>query len=63
MEPRWYHSNGRGRGYTGDRHPETHGTAYATAVYEPALRACDNCGTVTRVFTKEYRDLWAWHDS
>ena len=22
MEPRWYHSNGRGRAYSGDRHPE-----------------------------------------
>ena len=62
VEPRWYHSNGRGHGYTGDRHPEPHGTSYSSKVYEPTPRACDNCGTVTKVFTKEYRDPWAWHD-
>ncbi|KAI8986270.1 hypothetical protein BD414DRAFT_488178 [Trametes punicea] len=61
MEPRWYHTNGRGRGYTGDRHPETQGQPYPNEMYEPAKRACDNCGLVTKVFKKEYRDPWVWH--
>ncbi|KAH9932706.1 uncharacterized protein BXZ73DRAFT_46757 [Epithele typhae] len=60
MEPRWYHTNGRGRDYTGDRHPETHGQPYVNKVYELHERACDNCGTVARLFTKEYRDPWMW---
>ena len=61
MEPRWYHTNGRGRPYSGDRHPEAFGGVYAANIYEQTPRACDNCGAVTKVFKKEYRDPWVWH--
>lgn len=62
MEPRWFHTNGRGRQYSGDRHPEPYGGVYRSHVYEPSARACDNCGVVTKLFNKEYRDPWAWHN-
>lgn len=61
MEPRWYHTNGRGREYAGDRHPETQGQPYPGDMYERERRACDNCGLVTKMFKKEYRDPWVWH--
>ena len=64
MEPRWFHTNGRGREYAGDRHPDPDALgarSYPSEMYEAAPRACDACGTVTRVFKKEYRDPWVWH--
>ena len=61
MEPRWYHNNGRGRAYAGDRHPDAMGRPYPDEMYDPTPRACDCCGTVTKVFKKEYRDPWVWH--
>ncbi|KAI0373791.1 hypothetical protein BV20DRAFT_1096989 [Pilatotrama ljubarskyi] len=55
MEPRWYHGNGRGKSYNGDRHPEVYpGEEYGEEVYEPEPRARNNCGVVTKVFRKEY---------
>ncbi|EMD39661.1 hypothetical protein CERSUDRAFT_150285 [Gelatoporia subvermispora B] len=53
MEPRWYHTNGRGVSYKGDRHPEGYGE-YEDETYEPEPRACNNCGKVTKVLKKEY---------
>ena len=53
MEPKWYHTDGHGRGYKGDRHPEGYGE-YPDDVYEPDARACNSCGKVTKVFKKEY---------
>ena len=62
MEPRWYHTNGRGRAYAGDRHPDDAlGRPYPREMYEDARRACDSCGAVAKVFKKEYRDPWVWH--
>ncbi|KAM5540863.1 hypothetical protein V8D89_005507 [Ganoderma adspersum] len=61
MEPRWYHTNGRGRAYAGDRHPDSLGRPYPDEMYDPTPRACDCCGTVTKVFKKDYRDPWVWH--
>ncbi|RPD56120.1 hypothetical protein L226DRAFT_535900 [Lentinus tigrinus ALCF2SS1-7] len=61
MEPRWYHTNGRGRPYSGDRHPDAFVGVYAANIYEQLPRTCDNCGDVTKVFKKEYRDPWLWH--
>jgi hypothetical protein len=43
MSPRWYHSNGRGAGYTGDRHPEPD-DEHAPEEYESQPRKCGNCG-------------------
>ncbi|KAI9069338.1 hypothetical protein FKP32DRAFT_1641079 [Trametes sanguinea] len=55
MEPRWYHTDGNGKPYKGDRHPETYpGEEYPDEFYEPEPRACNNCGEVTRVLKKEY---------
>ncbi|KAI1786878.1 hypothetical protein LXA43DRAFT_1032006 [Ganoderma leucocontextum] len=52
MEPKWYHTDGNGRAYKGDRHPEGYGE-YPDDVYEPEARACNNCGKVTKMFKKE----------
>ncbi|KAI0671123.1 hypothetical protein C8Q78DRAFT_973674 [Trametes maxima] len=57
MEPRWYHTDGNGKPYEGDRHPAAYDDEqYPEEVYEPEPRACTNCGEVTKVFKKEYRD-------
>ncbi|KAI0630005.1 hypothetical protein C8Q77DRAFT_1139879 [Trametes polyzona] len=56
MEPRWYHTDGSGRSYKGDRHPEAYpDEPYPEEYYEDETRACDNCGEVTKVFKKQYR--------
>ncbi|KAI0683104.1 hypothetical protein C8Q76DRAFT_636937 [Earliella scabrosa] len=55
MEPRWYHTDGNGRPYSGDRHPDPWDEPYRDEIYEPEPRACNNCGKVTRVFKEEYR--------
>ncbi|KAI0770585.1 hypothetical protein C8Q74DRAFT_1202298 [Fomes fomentarius] len=55
MEPQWYHTDGNGRAYTGDRHPDPFDGPYRDEVYEPEPRACNNCGKVTKVFKAEYR--------
>lgn len=55
MEPRWYHMDGDGKAYDGDRHPYSFpDEPYREEVYEPDPRACNNCGKVTQVFKKEY---------
>ncbi|OBZ71450.1 hypothetical protein A0H81_08513, partial [Grifola frondosa] len=53
LEPKWYHGNGRGKSYNGDRHPEGYGD-FPEEMYEAEERECNNCGKVTRVFKKEY---------
>ena len=53
MEPKWYHTDGNGRAYKGDRHPEGYGDEYPDNMYESEARACNNCGKVTKVFKKE----------
>ena len=55
MEPRWYHTDGNGRPYSGDRHPDPWDEPYRDEIYEPEPRACNNCGKVTRIFKEEYR--------
>ncbi|TFK93301.1 hypothetical protein K466DRAFT_538285 [Polyporus arcularius HHB13444] len=52
MEPRWYHMDGNGKSYNGDRHPLDD---YPEEVYESDPRACNNCGKVTKLFKKDYR--------
>ncbi|EIW52396.1 uncharacterized protein TRAVEDRAFT_75375 [Trametes versicolor FP-101664 SS1] len=55
MEPRYYHTDGNGRGYGGDRHPELFpDEAYPEDFYEPEPRACNNCGEVAKLLKKEY---------
>ncbi|KAH9950648.1 hypothetical protein B0H21DRAFT_706214 [Amylocystis lapponica] len=54
MEPRWYHTNGRGQAYRGDRHPEPYGEPFPEEAYEPEPRECNNCGEVTRMLKQEY---------
>lgn len=51
--PRWYHTNGRGVMYKGDRHPEI-GHEFEDECFEPEPRKCGNCGEVTRLLKKEF---------
>ncbi|KAI0762020.1 hypothetical protein BD413DRAFT_587163 [Trametes elegans] len=58
MEPRWYHTDGDGKAYGGDRHPVAYpGEEYSDEVYESEPRACTNCGEITRLFKKKYCDV------
>ena len=53
MEPRWYHTDGNGRAYKGDRHPEE-AFDFPEDAFEPEPRACGNCGQVAKMLKKEY---------
>ncbi|KAH9932707.1 uncharacterized protein BXZ73DRAFT_89879 [Epithele typhae] len=57
MEPRWYHTDGNGRPYEGDRHPENYDDCYTEDMFEPEPRACHNCGEVKKVFKEEWRSF------
>ncbi|KZP21760.1 hypothetical protein FIBSPDRAFT_740041, partial [Athelia psychrophila] len=50
--PAWYHG-GRGKHYTGDRHPAD-GREEHREAFEAEPRECGNCGKVTRCMKKEY---------
>lgn len=49
MSPRWYHGNGRGASYKGDRHPQ-HDDEHSPEDYEDQPRKCNNCGEVALMF-------------
>ena len=53
MEPKWYHTDGNGRAYKSDSHPEGD-DEYPEDMHEPNPRACNNCGKVTKVFKREH---------
>ena len=53
MPPRWYHSNGRGVSYNGDRHPEP-GDEYPAEAYETVPRQCGNCDRSAHMLKKEF---------
>ncbi|KAI0090995.1 hypothetical protein BDY19DRAFT_984056 [Irpex rosettiformis] len=51
MSPRWYHSNGRGVSYKGDRHPEQ-GGEHPPEAFEVEPRPCGNCGEAAFMLKK-----------
>lgn len=53
MSPRWYHSNGRGVSYKGDRHPEPK-DEFPLEAFEAEPRKCGNCGEIALMLKKDY---------
>lgn len=53
MEPHWYHTNGQGISYKGERHPEQ-GYEYPVEEFETTPRKCGNCGEMVQMLMKEY---------
>ncbi|KAI0337029.1 hypothetical protein BDW22DRAFT_1340613 [Trametopsis cervina] len=53
MAPRWYHTDGKGKPYKGDRHPEPD-DEYPSNAFEGEARKCNNCGDVAQMLKKEF---------
>ncbi|KDQ14647.1 hypothetical protein BOTBODRAFT_32405 [Botryobasidium botryosum FD-172 SS1] len=51
-EPAWYHG-GRGKRYSGDRHPEDE-SQFPAEAWESAPRKCGNCGEMATMLKKRY---------